>query len=151
MKTEVFSSSKQFKKVFKERLRKTYFKKVEDSTIRERYYVLGTLVKEEMADEWIKTNQRIDSLNVKEVHYFSMEFLLGRLITNNLINLGIRDVAEEGFKALGFDLNEAEDYESDPGLGNGGLGRLAACFLDSMASLKIPGSGNCIRYRYGLF
>ncbi|QWC00758.1 glycogen/starch/alpha-glucan phosphorylase [Mycoplasmatota bacterium] len=147
----MFSSSKQFEKVFKERLRKTYFKEIEDSTIRERYYVLGMLVKEEMADDWIQSKKLIDKNKAKQVHYFSMEFLLGRLITNNLINLGIRDVAEEGFKSLGFDLNEVEDYESDPGLGNGGLGRLAACFLDSMASLKIPGAGNCIRYRYGLF
>jgi len=151
MKNEIFSSKEQFVNTFTDRLRKTYFKEVEDSTIRERYYVLGVLVKEEMSDEWIQSNKKIDSKDSKQVHYFSMEFLLGRLITNNLINLGIRDVAEEGFKFLGFDLNEVEDYESDPGLGNGGLGRLAACFLDSMASLKIPGSGNCIRYRYGLF
>ncbi|MFP4478439.1 MAG: glycogen/starch/alpha-glucan phosphorylase [Candidatus Izemoplasmatales bacterium] len=151
MKNEIFSSKEQFVKAFTDRLRKTYFKEVKDSTIRERYYVLGMLVKEEMADEWIKTNQMIEEKTSKQVHYFSMEFLLGRLITNNLINLGIRDVAQAGFESLGFDLNEAEDYESDPGLGNGGLGRLAACFLDSMASLKIPGSGNCIRYRYGLF
>jgi len=151
MKKEIFTSTKQFEKVFKDRLRKTYFKDLKDSTIRERYHVLGMLVREEMADQWINTEKAIDQANAKQVHYFSMEFLLGRLITNNLINLGIRDVAEEGFKNLGFDLNEVEDYESDPGLGNGGLGRLAACFLDSMASLKVPGSGNCIRYRYGLF
>ena len=151
MKKEIFTSSKQFEKVFKDRLRKTYFKNVEDSTIRERYHVLGMLVKEEMAEQWIATKELIESSETKQVHYFSMEFLLGRLITNNLINLGIRDVAKEGMESLGFDLNEVEDYESDPGLGNGGLGRLAACFLDSMASLKIPGSGNCIRYRYGLF
>jgi starch phosphorylase len=151
MKNDIFTSSKQFEKIFKDRLRKTYFKEVEASSIRERYHVLGTLVKEEMANQWIDSNQSIDEANAKQVHYFSMEFLLGRLITNNLINLGIRGVAEEGFKNLGFDLNEVEDYESDPGLGNGGLGRLAACFLDSMASLKVPGSGNCIRYRYGLF
>ncbi|MGE4572105.1 MAG: glycogen/starch/alpha-glucan phosphorylase [Candidatus Izemoplasmatales bacterium] len=151
MKKEIFSTSNKFEKVFKDRLRKTYFKDVKDSTIRERYHVLGMLVKEEMADQWIDTHEKIAKEDAKQIHYFSMEFLLGRLITNNLINLGIRDVAEAGFKSLGFDLNEVEDYESDPGLGNGGLGRLAACFLDSMASLKIPGSGNCIRYRYGLF
>ena len=76
---------------------------------------------------------------------------MGRLITNNLMNLGIRDITDEAFNYMGLDLNEVEDFESDPGLGNGGLGRLAACFLDSMASLGIPGYGNCIRYRYGLF
>jgi starch phosphorylase len=80
-----------------------------------------------------------------------MEFLMGRLITNNLMNMGIRDVVEEAFNEMGYDLNETEHYESDPGLGNGGLGRLAACYLDSMASLGLPGYGNCIRYRYGLF
>lgn len=151
MKKEIFTTSEQFQKVFTDRLRKTFFKDVKDSTIRERYHVLGMLVKEEMAEQWIKTEKDINNADAKQVHYFSMEFLLGRLITNNLINLGLRDVAEQGFKKLGFDLNEVEDYESDPGLGNGGLGRLAACFLDSMASLKVPGSGNCIRYRYGLF
>lgn len=151
MKKEIFTSKEQFKKVFEDRLRKTYFKEVKDSSIRERYHVLGTLVKEEMANQWIQTNQLVKDSKAKQVHYFSMEFLLGRLITNNLINLGIRDIAKAGFESLGLDLNEVEDFESDPGLGNGGLGRLAACFLDSMASLKIPGSGNCIRYRYGLF
>ena len=151
MKKEIFTTSDNFQKVFKDRLRKTYFKDVSDSTIRERYHVLGMLIKEELAEQWIDTEKRIEQSKTKQVHYFSMEFLLGRLITNNLINLGIRDVAEAGFKALGYDLNEVENYESDPGLGNGGLGRLAACFLDSMASLKVPGSGNCIRYRYGLF
>lgn len=151
MKKEIFTTSEHFQKVFKDRLRKTYFKDVEASTIGERYHVLGMLVKEEMAEQWIDSEKKIEKGHTKHVHYFSMEFLLGRLITNNLINLGLRDVAEAGFKALGFDLNEVENYESDPGLGNGGLGRLAACFLDSMASLKVAGSGNCIRYRYGLF
>ena len=112
MKNEIFKSSKAFEKIFKDRLRKTYFKDVEDSSIRERYHVLGMLVKEELADQWIDTHNQVHDSEVKQVHYFSMEFLLGRLITNNLISLGIRDVAEEGFKSLGFDLNEVENYES---------------------------------------
>ncbi|MCF7923877.1 MAG: glycogen/starch/alpha-glucan phosphorylase [Candidatus Izimaplasma sp.] len=147
----MFTSVEQFKKTFKNRLRKTFFKNIKDSTIRERYHVLGMLVKEELAEAWIDSKLAIEKNEAKQVHYFSMEFLLGRLITNNLISLGIRDITKDGFDELGFDLNEVENYESDPGLGNGGLGRLAACFLDSLAALKYPGSGNCIRYRYGLF
>lgn len=85
------------------------------------------------------------------MYYFSMEFLMGRLLTNNLMNLGIYEIAKEGLAELGQDINELEDLESDAGLGNGGLGRLAACFLDSLASLNLAGHGNCIRYEYGLF
>jgi len=151
MSTTTFSSTEQFIKNFRDRLEKTYLTDPEHSSIRQRYNILGMLVKETLAGDWMNTNRRLSDGDQKEVYYFSMEFLMGRLITNNLINLGIRDVAEAGFAELGFDLNEAENYEPDPGLGNGGLGRLAACYLDSMASLGIPGFGNCIRYRYGLF
>ena len=76
---------------------------------------------------------------------------MGRLLTNNLMNLGIYDLVKEGLADLDLDINELENLESDAGLGNGGLGRLAACFLDSLASLNLPGNGNCIRYEYGLF
>jgi len=151
MKTGIFRSSESFAKAFKDRLKKTYLKDVGLSTIRERYNVLGTLVKEEIASDWIATNKTLAKHDQKEVYYFSMEFLMGRLITNNLMNMRIRDEVEAAFNDMGLDLNEVEHYESDPGLGNGGLGRLAACYLDSMASLGIPGYGNCIRYRYGLF
>ncbi len=126
-------------------------KDIESSTIRERYNILGVLVKEEISKDWMSTNKRLAKHDQKKVYYFSMEFLMGRLITNNLMSMGIRDVVEDAFNELGLDLNEVEHYESDPGLGNGGLGRLAACYLDSMASLGIPGYGHCIRYRYGLF
>ncbi|MBU1144620.1 MAG: glycogen/starch/alpha-glucan phosphorylase [Firmicutes bacterium] len=151
MKSDVFCSKDNFIKVFEDRLKKDYLTTITDSNIRQRYNVLGTLVKEAISDDWMKTNQILKNGTQKEVYYFSMEFLMGRLITNNLMNLGIRDIAEEAFNELGIDLNEVENFEPDPGLGNGGLGRLAACYLDSMASLKIPGFGNCIRYRYGLF
>lgn len=151
MRLGVFKTKDSFTKAFKERLKKTYYKEVSDSTIRERYNVLGTLVKEEVSKDWLNTEKLIEKKDEKKVYYFSMEFLLGRLITNNLMNMGIREVCEEGFNDMGFDLNEVEDYESDPGLGNGGLGRLAACYLDSMASLGILGYGQCLRYRYGLF
>jgi len=151
MRTGVFKSKDSFSKVFQKRLKNTYLKELSDSTIRERYNILGTLVREEISKDWIKTNNLLEKKDQKKVYYFSIEFLMGRLITNNLMNLGVRDVVEEAFDEYGYDLNEVEHYESDPGLGNGGLGRLAACYLDSMASLGIPGYGNCIRYRYGLF
>jgi starch phosphorylase len=151
MRAGVFKSKDSFTKTFKKRLKDTYLKELNDSTIRERYNILGTLVKEEISKDWINTNKLLAKKDQKKVYYFSMEFLMGRLITNNLMNLGIRDVVEEAFNEYGYDLNEVEHYESDPGLGNGGLGRLAACYLDSMASLGMPGYGNCIRYRYGLF
>ncbi len=146
-----FRSKAAFKKAFEERLKKTYMIDIRHSSVRERYNVLGLLLKEEIALDWIKTNETLIALKPKEVHYFSMEFLMGRLITNNLMNMGVRDVVDQAFADSGLDLNEVENYEPDPGLGNGGLGRLAACYLDSMASLGIPGFGHCIRYRYGLF
>ena len=149
--TGVFKTKDSFATNFKQRLTSTYLKDMNNSTIRERYNILGTLVREEISKDWIKTNKLLDKHDQKKVYYFSMEFLMGRLITNNLMNMGIRPVVEEAFNEMGFDLNETEHYESDPGLGNGGLGRLAACYLDSMASLGIAGYGNCIRYRYGLF
>jgi len=146
-----FQSAATFVEAFKERLRATYMTDVPHSSVRQRYNVLGTLVREAIADDWIATTERLAAAQAKEVFYFSMEFLMGRLITNNLINMGVRDVALAAFDRLGLDLNELEEFESDPGLGNGGLGRLAACYLDSMASLGYPGFGHCIRYRYGLF
>ena len=151
MRTGVFRTKESFAKEFKARLKKTYLKDLKESTIRERYNTLGTLVREEISKDWIQTNKRLEEHDQKKVYYFSMEFLMGRLITNNLMNMGIRDEVEAAFNDMGLDLNEVEHYESDPGLGNGGLGRLAACYLDSMASLGIPGYGQCIRYRYGLF
>ncbi len=151
MRTGVFKTKESFTKAFKKRLKDIYLKDVSESSVRERYNILGALVKEEISKDWIKTNNLIEKKQPKKVYYFSMEFLMGRLITNNLMNLGVRPVVEAAFNDLGFDLNEVEHRESDPGLGNGGLGRLAACYLDSMASLGLAGYGNCIRYRYGLF
>ncbi|MDE7100634.1 MAG: glycogen/starch/alpha-glucan phosphorylase, partial [Anaeroplasmataceae bacterium] len=87
----------------------------------------------------------------RQVYYLSMEFLMGRMITNNLMNAGVYPIVKKAFEELGLDLNEVEHQETDAGLGNGGLGRLAACFMDSVASLGLPVHGNCIRYRYGFF
>ncbi len=150
-KNTVFSSVTTFSKAMQERMQATYLVSLEASSLRQRYHVLGTLVKEELAQSWMKSNQALAKSTGREVHYFSMEFLIGRMITNNLINLGIRDIVEAAFQQAGFDLNEVEEFETDPGLGTGGLGRLAACYLDSLASLKYFGFGQSIRYRYGLF
>ncbi len=146
-----FKDENTFITEFNSRIEKRYIVKIKDASIRQKYHVLGEMVSEVIADNWLATNQYLKEHDLKEVHYFSMEFLMGRLITNNIMNLGLRDVIEKGFKSEKIDINEIEDYEADAGLGNGGLGRLAACFLDSIASLKYPGFGNGIRYRYGLF
>lgn len=146
-----FQNELTFINEFKERLQKRYITDIDNSSTRQRYNVLGEMVSEVIAENWIKTNNKLKEQSLKEVYYFSMEFLMGRLVTNNIQNLGLRDVVETAFVEEGLDINEIEHYESDAGLGNGGLGRLAACFLDSIASLGYPGYGNGIRYRYGLF
>ena len=130
-----------------ETLAVTPFKK---ASLYEKYRALGLMVFEALSSTWIKSQEKADHKN-KIVVYFSMEFLMGRMITNNIQNLGLRSVIEDGLKLLGEDLNELEHTEVDAGLGNGGLGRLAACFLDSIASLNYAGHGNGIRYNYGLF
>jgi len=146
-----FKDEYTFLSEFKSRLEKRYIVELKDASIRQKYNVLGEMVSEVIATNWINTNKELSNNNLKEVYYFSMEFLMGRLVTNNIMNLGLREVIEKGFNIEGIDINEVEHYESDAGLGNGGLGRLAACFLDSIASLGYPGYGNGIRYRYGLF
>jgi len=148
---EYFINEHTFIKEFKNRIIERYILDIEDASIRQKYNVLGEMVSEVISADWLKTNTYLSENSVKEVHYFSMEFLMGRLITNNIMNLGLRDVVEKGLNLENIDLNEVENYEADAGLGNGGLGRLAACFLDSIASMALPGFGNGIRYRYGLF
>lgn len=146
-----FKDEYTFLSEFKDRLEKRYIVALQDASTRQKYNVLGEMVSEVIAENWMNTKNVLSNNDLKEVHYFSMEFLMGRLVTNNIMNLGLRNVIEKGLEIEGLDLNEIEHYESDAGLGNGGLGRLAACFLDSIASLGYPGYGNGIRYRYGLF
>ncbi len=146
-----FKDELTFLSEFKSRIERTYITDLAHASVRQQYNVLGELVAERLAADWLKTKQQLAASDHKEVHYFSMEFLMGRLITNNIMNLGLRDVIERALTKEGLDLNAIEHYESDAGLGNGGLGRLAACFLDSIASIGYPGYGNGIRYRYGLF
>ena len=109
------------------------------------------MVRDYVISTWMDTNNRYNQTGEKQVYYFSMEFLLGRLLGDFLLNLGIRDICREALSELDIDLEEIENLEHDQGLGNGGLGRLAACFLDSMASLNIAGHGCGIRYKYGFF
>jgi len=140
-----------FKKDFVEKLETKLGRSVDEATPSDCYYALGSLVREYAGRNWLKTTRGYRDNPVRQVYYFSMEFLLGRLMTNNLQNLGIYDTVREALADLGFDLNDVLEQETDAGLGNGGLGRLAACFLDSLASLQYPGHGCGIRYKYGLF
>lgn len=144
-----FKDKETFIEHFKRQVETTYAIPFEESNTYQQYIALGELTQKSITQEWIKTNKQ--QQGKRKVYYFSMEFLMGRMITNNLMSLGVYDVVEEAFKDLGLDINDIEHKESDAGLGNGGLGRLAACFMDSSAALKIPVHGNCIRYRYGFF
>lgn len=147
----MFSNSDRFKESFLKRLESMCGKGFEETTKRDQYLTLGNMVREYISSKWIETNELYRSENKKQVYYLSIEFLLGRLLVQNLLNLGIKDVVEEGLNDLDIDLRDIEECESDPALGNGGLGRLAACFLDSLATLNLPGHGYGIRYKHGLF
>ena len=147
----MFKDKFEFKRDFTQRVIENYGRSVAESHRTERYIVLGEMVRDYASIHWKNTKEEVAHLEAKQMVYFSMEFLIGRLLTNNLMNLGIYDVVKEGLKELDIDINQLEDMESDAGLGNGGLGRLAACFMDSLASMSLPGHGNCIRYEYGLF
>lgn len=139
------------KQRFLERLTVLHGKNLDDSSDWEKYSALASVVRDFISRDWIATKQRYADKRVKQVYYFSIEFLLGRLLGSNLLNLGLKDSCSEALKELGIDLAQLEAQEEDAGLGNGGLGRLAACYLDSMASEHLPGHGCGIRYRYGLF
>ena len=147
----MFKSKAEFKKEFAQRLVSSYGCEVSQTNVTEKYMTLGKMVRDYANVNWKDTKTATARQNAKQVYYFSMEFLLGRMLTNNLQNLGIYDMVVEGLADLGVDYEEIARVEADPGLGNGGLGRLAACFMDSAASLNYPVNGNCIRYRAGLF
>ena len=147
----MFSNKEAFKEAFLKKLEVTYGKSFEETSMQDKFQTISTMVREYISENWIATNERYRAAQTKQVYYFSIEFLLGRLLGNNLLNLGITDVIVDGLKDLGILLTEIENEEPDAGLGNGGLGRLAACFLDSLASLELPGHGCGLRYKYGLF
>ncbi|MFV0381272.1 MAG: glycogen/starch/alpha-glucan phosphorylase [Breznakia sp.] len=147
----MFKTKEEFKSIFEDRMIAHFGHDLIKSNVIERYTVLGELVKDYDSLAWKTSKEIVDQKQSKQLFYFSMEFLMGRLLTNNLMNLGIYDIVKEGLSDLDIDLNELEEMESDAGLGNGGLGRLAACFMDSLASQGYVGHGQCIRYDYGLF
>ncbi|WP_251554565.1 glycogen/starch/alpha-glucan phosphorylase [Neobacillus muris] len=144
-------SKENFKAAFLHRLEMLCGKSFSESTKLDHYQTLGHMIREYVSDDWITTNEQYMATKGKQVYYLSIEYLLGKLMRQNLINLGVEQTVEEGLKELGIDLAELEELEPDAGLGNGGLGRLAACFLDSLASLDLPGHGQGIRYKHGLF
>ncbi|MGH4123060.1 MAG: glycogen/starch/alpha-glucan phosphorylase [Clostridium sp.] len=141
----------EFKVDYIEKLQTMFAEEAVDASRLHQYVALGALIKDYCSKSWIETNKEYGKSKTKQVYYFSMEFLVGRLLNSNLVNLGIKDVCQEAFADLGISWIDIEDIELDAGLGNGGLGRLAACFLDSMASTQVPGHGCGIRYKYGLF
>lgn len=147
----MFSNTTEFKNNFLKRLEMVCGKSFSESTERDHYQTLGIMIREFVSNDWIKTNERYLAVKGKQVYYLSIEYLLGKLLRQNLINLGVEETVQEGLKDLGIDLSSLEELEADAGLGNGGLGRLAACFLDSLASLNLPGHGHGIRYKHGLF
>ena len=140
-----------FKRDYNNKFVQLHGKELKEGSNQQKYEALGSLVRDYVISTWMDTNKRYNQTGEKQVYYFSMEFLLGRLLGDFLLNLGIRDICKEALSELGIDLEEIENLEHDQGLGNGGLGRLAACFLDSMASLNIAGHGCGIRYKYGFF
>ncbi|KXZ39751.1 starch phosphorylase [Alkalithermobacter thermoalcaliphilus JW-YL-7 = DSM 7308] len=141
----------EFKQSYIRSLKITRGKSLCNATTLDKYLALCNLIREYIFENWVKTNEIYEENSEKQVYYFSMEFLMGKLLVSNLINLGIKDICENALKELNISLNELEEFEDDMGLGNGGLGRLAACFLDSMASIDVPGHGIGIRYNYGFF
>ena len=140
-----------FKKSVKDNVKFLYRKTIEEATQEQIFQAVSYTVKDVIIDNWLETQKAYDEQDPKTVYYMSMEFLMGRALGNNLINLCAYGEVKEALDELGFDLNCIEDQEPDPALGNGGLGRLAACFLDSLATLNYSAYGCGIRYHYGMF
>lgn len=147
----MFENKESFKKSFETRIIEKYGRSVQESHITERFDILGTMVRDYASFNWKATKEKVAQSQSRQMVYFSMEFLLGKMMYNNLQNLHIYDIAKEGLKDFGIDIQDLINLEPDAGLGNGGLGRLAACFMDSLTSLNLPGHGNCIRYQFGFF
>ena len=141
----------EFKKSVRENVKFLYRKTLEEATQEQIFQAVSYTVKDVIIDNWLKSQKAYEKQDPKIVYYMSMEFLMGRALGNNLINLGAYGEVKEALEELGLDINCIEDQEPDPALGNGGLGRLAACFLDSLATLNYCAYGCGIRYRYGMF
>ena len=151
MKKKIDFDKEGFKKEVINNVKTLYRKTIDEATQQQVFQAVAYAVKDDIIDRWIATHKEYEKENVKTVYYLSMEFLMGRALGNNLINLTFYDEIKEALAELGFDLNVIEDQEPDAALGNGGLGRLAACFLDSLATLGYPAYGCGSRYRYGMF
>ena len=136
---------------FHEHVEYTLAKDQYTSTAQDDFIAAAIAIRDRLVERWIMTQQRYHDQNVKRVYYLSLEFLIGRLLGNNMINLGLEEDLKRAFDDLGLDMEKVREQELDAGLGNGGLGRLAACFLESMATLGIPAHGYGIRYDYGIF
>ncbi len=147
----MFTHKETFKQAFIKKLASQQGKGLEEASTSDLYASLAGIVRDEISKNWVITNRQYAEKNVKQVYYFSIEFLLGKALVSNLINLGIKDFCGKALSELGVDIEVLAQYEPDAGLGSGGLGRLAACFLDSMASEQLPGHGCGIRYKYGQF
>ena len=146
---EVFIT--EFKKRVKDQAKMLYRKTLDEVSDRHKFVCVAYAVKDIVIDQWIATQKAYEEADERTVYYLSMEFLMGRALGNMIINLSARDEIKEAIEELGLDLNVIEDQEPDAALGNGGLGRLAACFLDSLATLNYPAYGCGIRYKYGMF
>lgn len=144
-------SSEKFKTALKERLKRQYGKDIAHANSHDLYDAVAASTREIITEMMMKTRAEYEKKPVKQLYYLSAEFLMGRALSNNLINLEIKDAVKEVLGGMNIDYNLVEDEEPDAGLGNGGLGRLAACFLDSLATLDYPGHGYGIRYEYGMF
>ncbi|KAL1401769.1 hypothetical protein pipiens_006375 [Culex pipiens pipiens] len=147
----VLEDVNEIKKGFNRHLHYTLVKDRNVATTRDYYFALAHTVKDHLVSRWIRTQQHYYERDPKRVYYLSLEYYMGRSLQNTMINLGIQTSCDEAMYQMGLDIEELEDLEEDAGLGNGGLGRLAACFLDSMATLGMPAYGYGIRYEYGIF
>ncbi|MBR5867182.1 MAG: glycogen/starch/alpha-glucan phosphorylase, partial [Spirochaetaceae bacterium] len=141
----------QFKESLTKRLKRQYGKDFSQATAHDLFDTVSASALELIMNNWMETRRQYEKKPVRQVYYLSAEFLMGRAMSNNLINAGILDSIKEVLKEMNINYNLLEDEEPDAGLGNGGLGRLAACFLDSLATLDYPGHGYGIRYEYGMF
>ena len=147
----MFSNTVAFAEEFEKRIHTLFGVTLADASESQMYTAIANMVREALAQTWIDTNERYAQNNSKQVYYFSLEFLVGKFLEQNLLYINALDVCKDGLNSLGISFDKICALEPEAGLGNGGLGRLAACFLDSMASMAIPGHGCGIRYKYGLF
>ena len=150
MNNETFDKA-QFIKDVQDNVKNLYRKTIKEATQQEIFQAVSFTVKDVIIDEWLATQRSFDKQDPKMVYYMSMEFLMGRALGNNLINLKAYKQVKEALEEMGLNLDVIEDQEPDPALGNGGLGRLAACFMESLATLGYAAYGCGIRYRYGMF